>query len=106
MQLQSWTKCQVPIYMKTSLLTAFRRVNKIRLSTNLVSASGVLVQADESIMAIIKKTNDQNNHMYILEDLGDKACLVKAEVLAELEYKVKQVYSPPCFMTSFHLTYQ
>lgn len=52
---------------------------------------GILVTADESIMAIIKKINEQNGHRYILEDLGDKNCLIKEGTLEALEAQVKAV---------------
>lgn len=52
---------------------------------------GILVTADESIMAIIKKINEQNGHRYILEDLGDKNCLIKDGTLEALEAQVKAV---------------
>ncbi|KAE9961477.1 hypothetical protein BLS_002003 [Venturia inaequalis] len=52
---------------------------------------GILVTADESIMAIIKKINEQNGHRYILEDLGDKNCLIKDGTLEALEAQVKAI---------------
>ncbi|TID16470.1 RNA polymerase II transcription factor B subunit 5 [Venturia nashicola] len=52
---------------------------------------GILVTADESIMAIIKKINEQNGHRYILEDLGDKNCLIKDGTLHALESEVKRI---------------
>jgi hypothetical protein len=56
-----------------------------------------LVEADESIMAMIKKINNDYGNSIILEDLGDKACLVKEDKLAFLENKVKAV----CFLPSY-----
>lgn len=50
-------------------------------------------------MAIIKKVDQQNFGKYILEDLGEKACLVKDTTLSELEGEVKRVcsfYSKGC----------
>ncbi|QDS67882.1 hypothetical protein FKW77_008044 [Venturia effusa] len=52
---------------------------------------GILVTADESIMAIIKKVNEQNGRRFILEDLGDKNCLVKDGTLEALEAEVKRI---------------
>jgi Transcription factor TFIIH complex subunit Tfb5 len=42
-------------------------------------------------MAMIKKINNDYGNSIILEDLGDKACLVKEDKLAFLENKVKAV---------------
>lgn len=47
-------------------------------------------------MAIIKKINTEAGNSIIVEDLGDKACLVKEDRLAALEYQVKKV----CFVSS------
>lgn len=56
---------------------------------------GILVTADESIMAIIKNINIRQGHTIILEDLGDKNCLIKDGTLDFLEKEVKKV----CFLS-------
>lgn len=56
-------------------------------------------------MAIIKKINTESGNSFILEDLGDKACLVKEDRLAGLEYQVKKVcLLPSYFNISLPLT--
>jgi hypothetical protein len=51
---------------------------------------GVLVQADESVMAIIKSI-DNDRKGFILQELDEGACLVQPDKLAELERLVKAV---------------
>jgi hypothetical protein len=52
---------------------------------------GVLIQADESVMAVIKKLNTDEQSKYILEELDSESCMVSPEKLPELERKVKEV---------------
>jgi len=55
-------------------------------------AAGVLVQADESVMAIIKKIDaERPMDRIIIHNLGDEACVVKPDKLAELESRVKKI---------------
>ncbi|KAF2404047.1 RNA polymerase II transcription factor B subunit 5 [Trichodelitschia bisporula] len=50
---------------------------------------GVLVQCDESIMAIIRKIDEGRNE-FIIEDLDSGTCLVKEGKLAELKRRLKE----------------
>jgi hypothetical protein len=52
---------------------------------------GVLVQADESVMAVIKSEDSKAGHRYIVEELDSQTCMVNADRLPELEAKVKEV---------------
>lgn len=52
---------------------------------------GVLVQCDESIMAIILKIDAENKHSYITERLDDETCLVQASKLNELKARLNEV---------------
>ena len=58
------------------------------------STPGVLVQCDESIMAIIQKIDADNKHAYIMETLDDETCLVQASKLAELKTRLNDVNRP------------
>jgi len=49
---------------------------------------GVLVQADESVMAIIK-TIDNERKGFILQELDEQTCLVQPDKIDELERLVK-----------------
>jgi DNA-binding LytR/AlgR family response regulator len=51
----------------------------------------VLVQADESIIAIIKKIDKEANGLYILEELDSETCLVSHDKQDELQRRVKEV---------------
>lgn len=51
---------------------------------------GVLVEADESVMAIIK-TIDNERKGFILQELDEGTCLVQPEKIEELERLVKTV---------------
>jgi TFIIH basal transcription factor complex TTD-A subunit len=55
---------------------------------------GVLVQCDESIMAIILKIDAEHSHSFIMETFDDETCLVSSAKLNELKAKLKEVRSP------------
>jgi hypothetical protein len=52
--------------------------------------SGVLVQADESVMAIIKAIDGERSG-FILDQLDEQTCLVQPDKVEELERLVKAV---------------
>ena len=52
---------------------------------------GVLIQADESVMAIIYALDKQEGGRLVLDALDPETCLVKQEQLESLERKVKEV---------------
>ena len=54
------------------------------------STSGVLVECDPSIKAIILKI-DQDKHDYIVEDLDDQTLVVKESQLATLKARLEEV---------------
>lgn len=51
--------------------------------------SGVLIQCDASIKAIIIKI-DAQHHDFILEDLDEEAVVIKESKLSELKAKLKE----------------
>jgi TFIIH basal transcription factor complex TTD-A subunit len=58
--------------------------------------AGVLVQCDESIMAIILKIDAETKPGYIMERLDDETCLVQASKLNELKTRLNEVCAPLC----------
>ncbi len=58
--------------------------------------AGVLVQCDESIMAIILKIDAETKPGYIMETLDDETCLVQASKLNELKTRLNEVCAPLC----------
>ena len=58
------------------------------LSFNMVT--GVLVECDPSIKAIILKI-DQDKHDYIVEDLDDQTLVIKETQLARLKVRLGEV---------------
>jgi TFIIH basal transcription factor complex TTD-A subunit len=55
------------------------------------AAKGVLVQCDESIMAIIIDIDNKNNNIFILEILDSETCLVQASKLNDLKIRLTDV---------------
>jgi TFIIH basal transcription factor complex TTD-A subunit len=55
------------------------------------ASTGVLVQCDESIKAIIEKLDKENNNAYILESLDDQTMLVASTKINELKAQLKAV---------------
>jgi TFIIH basal transcription factor complex TTD-A subunit len=54
------------------------------------NATGVLIQCDESIMAVIRKIDNAKND-FIIEELDDETCLIKENKLEELKQRLKEV---------------
>jgi len=55
-----------------------------------MSPSGVLVECDPSIKAIILKI-DQDKHDYIVEDLDDQTLVIKENQLSSLKARLEEV---------------
>jgi len=55
------------------------------------AAKGVLIQCDESIMAIIIDIDSKNKNIYILETLDSETCLVQGSKLHDLKVKLNEV---------------
>jgi TFIIH basal transcription factor complex TTD-A subunit len=55
-----------------------------------MSPSGVLVECDASIKAIILKI-DQDKHDYIVEDLDDHTLVIKENQLSSLKARLEEV---------------
>jgi TFIIH basal transcription factor complex TTD-A subunit len=53
--------------------------------------AGVLIQCDESIMAIILKIDAENNHTFVMETLDDETCMISSSKLNELKGRLKDV---------------
>ena len=51
--------------------------------------SGVLIEVDPAIKAIILKIDSDNNHEYIIEDLDDGILLIKENRQAEMKAKLE-----------------
>lgn len=60
--------------------------------TYLSPISGVLIECDPSIKAIILKI-DQEHHDYIVEDLDDQTLVIKESQLPRLKEKLEEVYT-------------
>ena len=56
-------------------------------------STGVLVECDPSIKAIILKI-DQDKHDYIVEDLDDQTLVIKESQLQRLKARLDEVYMP------------
>ena len=54
-------------------------------------STGVLVECDPSIKAIINRINDQHNHDFIIEDIDDEHVLIKSQKHDELKQLLKDV---------------
>jgi TFIIH basal transcription factor complex TTD-A subunit len=54
------------------------------------AVKGVLVQCDESIMAIIIDIDNRNRNAFIMETLDDETCLVQASKLNELKARLNE----------------
>jgi TFIIH basal transcription factor complex TTD-A subunit len=50
---------------------------------------GALLQCDPPQMAMVRKIDRENGHIYILEEIDDKTCLVKDTKVEEIKAKVK-----------------
>jgi len=55
------------------------------------AAKGVLVQCDESIMAILIDIDNKNGNNFILETLDSETCLVQASKLNDLKIRLTDV---------------
>jgi TFIIH basal transcription factor complex TTD-A subunit len=55
------------------------------------AVKGVLVQCDESILAIIYKIDQENQHAFVMETLDDTTILVAAGKVNELKARLKDV---------------
>jgi TFIIH basal transcription factor complex TTD-A subunit len=53
--------------------------------------AGVLIQCDESIMAIILKIDSEHNHAFVMETLDDETCMIQSSKLNELKARLKDV---------------
>ena len=54
-------------------------------------STGVLVECDPSIKAIINRINDQHNHDFIIEDIDGEHVLIKSQKHDELKQLLKDV---------------
>ena len=59
------------------------------------AVKGMLVQCDESIMAIIIDIDNKNKNAFIMEALDDETCLVQANKLNELKARLNEASSLP-----------
>lgn len=57
----------------------------------MLTESGVLVECDASIKAIIVKINSENNNIYIIEDIDDEHVLIQASKHEELKARLNAV---------------
>jgi TFIIH basal transcription factor complex TTD-A subunit len=57
------------------------------------AVKGVLVQCDESIMAILLKIDAEHRHAFITETFDDETCLVNSSKINELKALLRQVCS-------------
>ena len=62
---------------------------------NVHPPAAVLIQCDESIMAIIRDI-DKDRNDFIIEDLDDETCLIKENKLPELKQRLKEVTRTVC----------
>lgn len=57
-------------------------------------STGVLVECDASIKAIIVKINAENGNAYIIEDIDDEHVLIQASKHEELKARLNAVCNP------------
>lgn len=57
-------------------------------------STGVLVECDASIKAIIVKINSENGNVYIIEDIDDEHVLIQASKHEELKARLNAVCIP------------
>ena len=53
--------------------------------------SGVLIQCDPSIKAIIVQIDKEERNEYIIEDLDDQTLVIKEDKLAGLKFRLDKV---------------
>lgn len=76
------------------------RIQKTQLKQTPPPPTGVLVECDPSIKAIILKI-DQEKHDYIVEDLDDQTLVIKESQLQKLKARLEEVSR--AFVYIFHL---
>ncbi len=62
----------------------------------MLTCPGVLIEVDESIMAIIDKINKAHEHAFILEPIDDRHALIRPNKLDELKELLREVSWPAC----------
>jgi len=65
----------------------------VRMTADLIMCSGVLIECDPSIKAIILKI-DSDAHDYIVEDLDDQTLVIKESQLQRLKARLEEVAIP------------
>ena len=55
-----------------------------------MAVKGVLIQCDESIMAIIIDIDNKNKNAFIMDTLDDETCLVQASKLNDLKARLNE----------------
>ncbi len=63
------------------------------MTADLIMCSGVLIECDPSIKAIILKI-DSDAHDYIVEDLDDQTLVIKESQLQRLKARLEEVAIP------------
>ena len=55
------------------------------------AVKGTLLQCDPPQMAMVKKLNRESGSAYIIEEIDDRTCLVKENMVEELKRRVKEI---------------
>ena len=55
------------------------------------AVKGALLQCDPPQMAMVRKIDRESEQGYIIEEIDDKTCLIKENMVEEVKRKVKMV---------------
>jgi len=55
------------------------------------AVKGALLQCDPPQMAMVRKLDKESDHAYIIEEIDDRTCLVKENMVAEIKRRVKEI---------------
>lgn len=54
---------------------------------------GTLIKCDPAIVAIVEKINEQNNHHFVKDRLGEEFLLIESTRMEELKGLLKEVWT-------------
>ncbi len=55
------------------------------------ATKGALLQCDPPQMAMVRKIDRESKQGYIIEEIDDRTCLVKEQMVDEIKRKVKEI---------------
>jgi TFIIH basal transcription factor complex TTD-A subunit len=55
------------------------------------AVKGALLQCDPPQMVMVRKMDKESDHAYIIEEIDDRTCLVKENMVDEIKRRVKEI---------------